>query len=38
MVREIEVGDVLDLKHGLPRGERWVVEEVIGRAVELGRA
>ncbi|KAJ7248628.1 pyridoxal phosphate-dependent transferase [Mycena haematopus] len=32
-----EVGDVLDLKHGLPRGERWGIEEVCGRAVELVR-
>ena len=30
-----EIGDVLDLKHGMPKGERWHVEEVINRAVEL---
>ncbi|KAF8895847.1 serine palmitoyltransferase 2 [Gymnopilus junonius] len=29
-----DIGDVLDLKHG--RGERWSIDEVIKRAVELG--
>ncbi|KJA23889.1 hypothetical protein HYPSUDRAFT_184581 [Hypholoma sublateritium FD-334 SS-4] len=33
-----EIGDVLDLKHGLKKGERWSVEECIRRAGELGRA
>ncbi len=27
-----EIGDVLDLKHGLKQGERWSVEECIRRA------
>ncbi|KDR77079.1 hypothetical protein GALMADRAFT_66266 [Galerina marginata CBS 339.88] len=31
-----EIGDVLDLKHGLGQRERWDIEEVILRAVELG--
>jgi serine palmitoyltransferase len=30
-----EVGDVLDLKHGIPRKERWSLEEITSRAVEL---
>ncbi|EJU01617.1 PLP-dependent transferase [Dacryopinax primogenitus] len=30
-----KVGDLLDLKHGIPKGERWTVEEVVDRAVEL---
>ncbi|KAJ3783947.1 serine palmitoyltransferase 2 [Lentinula aff. detonsa] len=30
-----EIGDVLDLKHGLSKGERWSVNEVCERAVEL---
>nr|GAT61078.1 serine palmitoyltransferase 2 [Mycena chlorophos] len=30
-----EVGDILDLKHGIPRGERWRIEDVCARAVEL---
>ncbi|KAG6827554.1 hypothetical protein H0H92_011305 [Tricholoma furcatifolium] len=30
-----EVGDVLDLKHGLPKGERWSIDKVIENAVEL---
>ncbi|KAF7366513.1 PLP-dependent transferase [Mycena sanguinolenta] len=30
-----EIGDILDLKHGLPRRERWDIEEVCARAVEL---
>ncbi|KAJ7777862.1 serine palmitoyltransferase 2 [Mycena maculata] len=34
-----EIGDVLDLKHGLGRTERWAIDEVCERAVELaGRA
>ena len=31
-----EIGDVLDLKHGSRSSERWSVDEVISRAVELG--
>ncbi|KAF6751699.1 serine palmitoyltransferase 2 [Ephemerocybe angulata] len=30
-----EVGDVLDLKHGLPRSERWPIDEITSKAVEL---
>ncbi|KAJ7805777.1 pyridoxal phosphate-dependent transferase [Mycena olivaceomarginata] len=30
-----EIGDILDLKHGLPRKERWDIEMVCERAVEL---
>jgi serine palmitoyltransferase len=30
-----EIGDVLDLKHGLPRKERWSIEEICARAVEV---
>ncbi|KAJ7087318.1 pyridoxal phosphate-dependent transferase [Mycena belliarum] len=30
-----EIGDVLDLKHGLQGGERWGVDEVCVRALEL---
>ncbi|KAJ2922930.1 hypothetical protein H1R20_g14206, partial [Candolleomyces eurysporus] len=30
-----EVGDVLDLKHGIPRSERWTIDEISSRAVEL---
>ncbi|KAJ3925704.1 MAG: pyridoxal phosphate-dependent transferase [Lentinula lateritia] len=30
-----EIGDVLDLKHGLSKGERWSIDEVCRRAVEL---
>ncbi|KAF8208374.1 serine palmitoyltransferase 2 [Mycena galopus ATCC 62051] len=30
-----EIGDVLDLKHGLPKRERWDIEMVCERAVEL---
>jgi serine palmitoyltransferase len=30
-----EIGNVLDLKHGMTKGERWSVEEVVSRAVEL---
>ncbi|KAF7319391.1 Serine palmitoyltransferase 2 [Mycena chlorophos] len=31
------IGDVLDLKHGIPVKERWGIEEVCERAVELSR-
>ncbi|KAJ7067799.1 pyridoxal phosphate-dependent transferase [Mycena amicta] len=30
-----EVGDILDLKHGIRRSERWGIEEICDRAVEL---
>ncbi|KAJ6481745.1 serine palmitoyltransferase 2 [Mycena sanguinolenta] len=30
-----EIGDILDLKHGLPRRERWDIEDVCARAVEV---
>ncbi|KIK53326.1 hypothetical protein GYMLUDRAFT_179056 [Collybiopsis luxurians FD-317 M1] len=30
-----EIGEVLDLKHGVERGKRWSVDEVCRRAVEL---
>lgn len=30
-----EVGDLLDLKHGLPKSERWSTETLSQRAVEL---
>jgi len=30
-----EIGDVLDLKHGIEVGERWCVDEICGRAVEV---
>lgn len=30
-----EVGDVLDLKHGISRSERWSVDEITSRAVEV---
>ncbi|TFK32079.1 hypothetical protein BDQ12DRAFT_617704, partial [Crucibulum laeve] len=30
-----EVGDVLDLKHGIPRSERWTVEDIVDRAVDV---
>lgn len=30
-----EIGVLLDLKHGLSGKERWGVEEVVSRAVEL---
>ncbi|KAJ7481661.1 serine palmitoyltransferase 2 [Mycena latifolia] len=30
-----EIGDVLDLKHGLRKSERWGIDEVCERAVEL---
>lgn len=30
-----EVGDVLDLKHGIASRERWSLEKVLGSAVEL---
>ncbi|PPQ90841.1 hypothetical protein CVT25_007376 [Psilocybe cyanescens] len=31
-----EIGDVLDLKHGIPAKDRWSLEEIMDRAVELG--
>ncbi|PPQ99309.1 hypothetical protein CVT24_009177 [Panaeolus cyanescens] len=33
-----DVGDVLDLKHGLRPSERWSVDEITKRAVELVRS
>jgi serine palmitoyltransferase len=30
-----EIGDVMDLKHGLPRAKRWTIEQITSRAVEL---
>ncbi|KAG9003841.1 serine palmitoyltransferase component [Tulasnella sp. JGI-2019a] len=30
-----EIGTVLDLKHGIPAAERWTLEEVMERSVEL---
>ncbi|GJJ07708.1 hypothetical protein Clacol_001913 [Clathrus columnatus] len=30
-----EIGDAIDLKHGIPVKERWTLDEVIARAVEL---
>ncbi|KAJ7929073.1 serine palmitoyltransferase 2 [Mycena leptocephala] len=30
-----EVGDILDLKHGLRRSERWTIDQVCARALEL---
>ena len=33
-----EIGDVLDLKHGIASKERWGIEEVVRRSVELGAA
>jgi serine palmitoyltransferase len=33
-----EIGDVLDLKHGIPSKERWSVDEVMRRVLELGAA
>lgn len=30
-----EIGDVLDLKHGIEQGNRWCVEEICERAVEV---
>ncbi|KAF5381595.1 hypothetical protein D9615_005531 [Tricholomella constricta] len=30
-----EIGDVLDLKHGIPKRERWDIERVVESAVEL---
>lgn len=30
-----EIGDVMDLKHGLPRAERWSIDDICERAVEL---
>ncbi|KAF7301165.1 Serine palmitoyltransferase 2 [Mycena indigotica] len=33
-----EVGDVLDLKHGIPRRERWAIENICKNAVELANS
>jgi serine palmitoyltransferase len=30
-----EIGDVLDLKHGISRSERWSVDEITSKAVEV---
>ncbi|ESK94804.1 serine palmitoyltransferase [Moniliophthora roreri MCA 2997] len=30
-----EIGDIMDLKHGIPRKERWSIEDITSRAVEL---
>ncbi|PBK82393.1 PLP-dependent transferase [Armillaria gallica] len=30
-----EVGDILDLKHGIRKSERWAIEDIVDRAVEL---
>ncbi|KAJ7135502.1 serine palmitoyltransferase 2 [Mycena crocata] len=30
-----EIGDVLDLKHGLGKKDRWAIEDICARAVEL---
>ncbi|KAJ8082165.1 serine palmitoyltransferase component [Marasmius tenuissimus] len=30
-----EIGDVMDIKHGLPKSERWHIDEICARAVEL---
>ncbi|KAJ1300894.1 hypothetical protein OPQ81_003320 [Rhizoctonia solani] len=32
-----EIGDALDLKHGLNRNDRWTIEQVIDRCLELVR-
>ncbi|CUA78016.1 serine palmitoyltransferase [Rhizoctonia solani] len=32
-----EIGDALDLKHGLSRSERWTVDQVIDRCLEIVR-
>ncbi|CAE6474424.1 hypothetical protein ACGC1H_006206 [Rhizoctonia solani] len=32
-----EIGDALDLKHGLSRSEQWTVEQVIDRCLEIVR-
>jgi serine palmitoyltransferase len=31
-----EIGDVLDLKHGIRMKDRWSIDKVIDRAVALG--
>lgn len=31
-----EIGDVLDLKHGIRKKDRWSIEKVMDKAVELG--
>ncbi|KIY43821.1 PLP-dependent transferase [Fistulina hepatica ATCC 64428] len=30
-----EIGDYLDLKHGLPPNERWTIDQVVANAVQL---
>lgn len=30
-----EVGDVLDIKHGIRKSERWTVDDIVERAVEV---
>ncbi|TFK44137.1 serine palmitoyltransferase 2 [Crucibulum laeve] len=30
-----DIGDVLDLKHGIPKGERWTIEDVVSRAADV---
>jgi len=30
-----EIGDILDLKHGIAYKERWSVDDVVSRAVEV---
>ncbi|EEB91939.1 hypothetical protein MPER_09628 [Moniliophthora perniciosa FA553] len=30
-----EIGDIMDLKHGIPRKERWSIDDITSRAVEL---
>ncbi|KAJ7508767.1 serine palmitoyltransferase 2, partial [Mycena galericulata] len=32
-----EIGDILDVKHALRKAERWTIDEVCARAVELAR-
>lgn len=30
-----EIGDVLDLKHGIQKSERWSIDEICEKAVEV---
>ncbi|KAJ7711254.1 serine palmitoyltransferase 2 [Mycena metata] len=30
-----DIGDVLDLKHGIPRSKRWSIDDICARALEL---
>jgi serine palmitoyltransferase len=30
-----EIGDILDLKHGIKKADRWTVDEITSRATEL---